>query len=191
MKRLLTVLAAVILGLGLAGVAQADLVTWNLSGVTWYGSLGTVSGDFMYDTAANGGSGAVTIWNLTVVPPAYWVTNGWVASQYPVTTSPTGVSTYPYGSGTQVAFVMFEPDGTEVTVDLDYDGPQSDLGGSIQIPLSYVAVDILMPPDGIPYFPGQGTSGTLDPVPLPPSAFLLSTGLIPLVWWRRKKPFGR
>jgi len=44
---------------------------------------------------------------------------------------------------------------------------------------------------GAAAFPPDSWTYATSAVPVPPTALLLGSGLIPLVWWRRKKPFGR
>jgi hypothetical protein len=40
-------------------------------------------------------------------------------------------------------------------------------------------------------YTSHDVTGTVTPVPMPPSAFLLGSGLIPLAWFRRRKRLGK
>ena len=201
MKLLTTVFALVMLSLGLAGFAWGDvapvtLVEWSLDNLTWTVSspstystdIGTISGYFYYDPANE----TISNWSITVAPPSPYDS---VTFGYSTTGASAGVGYYTPPSGpayTELAFSA-EADSYEYYVYLEFNGDPSQLDpGSITLLTGSENGDAFIKYSNGNEISGYPSGGQLDPVvPLPPSAYLLSTGLISLVWLRRKNPLGR
>jgi hypothetical protein len=191
MKRWIIVFALVMLGLGRAGVALPDQVTWSIDGVYWTwtgttgtGSGGTISGNFTSSDPVVAPTYTITAWNIRVVPPSGV---GFPIGSFQLTNDPYGsAEVLNFGSYTQLWF-------DETTASHEYDVRLDFSGGPGQLD-----------PGRIPLMTGSGngevyvylnateageygypTSGSLDPVPLPPSAFLLGSGLLGLLGLRR------
>jgi len=165
-------------------------VTWTLDGFNLSDS-GSVTGSFIYDNGTN----SITSWSITVTPgkPMYV---GGSTFQDPYTFTPSNSSAY------------LGPEAPLMDAAINFSTLTPGQGGSWYSLLFYT------PWPGFPVFPTAGTlpldlsapnyyeirlgtnwdrrsitSGSLvassPPVPLPPTAYLLSSGLLGLTGWRR------
>ncbi len=176
-----------------AAPAAADLVTWDLSGVTLMDG-GTATGYFV----VNPGAGTFSTWSITVTAEAASLSGLPTAPMNPFTFDPSN-STLTFQGFVAGDFVNSLEWYSTV-------GPVS--GGNYQFHLPIDFYDILTgSPPVVPtdtefgYNIDEGYTGLtisvsggqldLATVPLPPSATLLGFGLIPLAWARRKKRLGK
>lgn len=195
---------------------RADMVTWNLSLPLDDG--GTVSGSFVFEPVGPPGEGlwSVPSWNITVTLGSESIPGQGVLLQpvqNPFTLAGTLESVYPIfqvsgGGEAGNRFLL-----TFLTDTVGAGGcPSYELNLLFQgaDPLASPGVATIIGESGVYPPPGVGSyvsietlSGTYETfyddvavssvssVPLPPSVFLLGTGLIPLAWVRRKKRLGK
>ncbi|MGP8049753.1 MAG: hypothetical protein ACLPYB_04005 [Desulfobaccales bacterium] len=168
---------------------------------------GSVTGEFTIDREVletailqGGGDYAITNFDITATVPSGLpggAVNPFTFLPMVVEGSYAGFSATLQGEPTtpvttEVGFiVLLGPSSAwtwEYAVQLTYDGLPGDLLTATEIPLvtgSATYYDVISLTGGDPTFYAAG--GTIDPVPLPPSAFLLGSGLIALAWARRKQ----
>ena len=179
----------------IAGVAPALADTFyscDLSGVTLSGG-GSVTGDFTYDAT----TGIITSWNITANQGTSPVPGPANPFTYPA--FPAATMLVDYSSPTLTQLSLYEPasGGAYPLYDLylSFAGPASDLAAPGQLTLllnNYSSYGVVASSTSYAYYNLTGGSLSLTDtvVPLPPSAFLLGSGLIALVWTRRKKRLG-
>lgn len=185
MKKIALIVAMAMLVCWLPGQVLADtLIDWTLNGVTLSGG-GSATGDFTYDATTQ----KITSWNIT-------------ANQG---TSVLSGTTNPYTfSASAFVSVSNALPGGEITFESTGNWPLYDLQlftsgafSALAAPgsLTLKNTSFYQVGNGPPNYnfdthslTGGALTGTT--VPLPPSAFLLGSGLIPLVWTRRKKLLG-
>ena len=183
MKKMALIMAMAVLVCWLPGQLLADTyVMWDLNGVTFTGG-GTATGDFTYDATTQ----TITSWDIS-------------ASQGTSVLSGTA-DPHTFSASASASVANEAPDSLITLSDLssgypgyylslEYFGPPSKLGtpGSLTLLSPYTFYTVYASPSSnksYPYVSGGSLTGTA--LPLPPSAFLLGSGLIALVWTRRKK----
>jgi hypothetical protein len=189
-----------------AAPALGNLVAWNLSGVALLDG-GSVTGSFIYDTVAQ----SITSWGITATaepipgipfPPS--VANSFSFSSTPPANSAAGIKApldTANGPETEIWFATpYAPPTPQYVLTLSFQFPL-DLASPGTYPLVPTGVQGYPSAEGDYYFSSGATtsnnyayfggrfvtSGGVSAVPLPPSAFLLGSCLIPLAWARRKK----
>jgi len=173
--------------------------TWSVNATLAGG--GTVSGEFTIDTAdiPNYLSNAVSSEDVTVGGTAVTAAGGGTFTFSSVT--PTNVGSAFVGGAPDVFMAggneglggsnTYPTGSTVYELVLDFTGAAADLAGTEPLILTSSSnLEVITDwgeADQDPTTIIGISGGTLDPVPLPPSALLLGTGLIPLAWARRKK----
>jgi hypothetical protein len=187
--------------LAFATAGQANTVTWYLSGVT-LDAVGSAKGSFDYDTTLR----KITRVDISATYDVASEVSGTGVFDNPVSNpfvfNAAGEGGFITGVPTMIRFLYSAPDGTEYILWLCMSPLYSALGTPGEIPLiagtfnggawSGSNYQIFTWPVGAAVGDGifddvtGGSLTTTAPVPLPPSAFLLVSGLIPLAWARRK-----
>ena len=166
--------------------APALATTWSITDANLVGG-GSVSGEFTYVPTS------VTTWAITITIPAVDVPTG-AQSSFTLSGANVTAAIQGGGSSTDILFLSGNEHGTawtglpEYDVQLTYDQGWNALAGNVSIPLEIGSATFAQVTGTDGYHIAGLTSGAqLDPVPLPPSALLLVTGLIPLAWASRRK----
>jgi hypothetical protein len=165
-------------------------VTWNVDTTYNYGPYsGSITGYFTYAVPTN--QFALTLpsaWDITI--GGFEFTKTSVTANDPNDLLNTGITTeningIPYY--TFIEFTAHDTSNNEYYVSLEFDGKQDPLSGTGPIHLVDLHNDVQVSVGGA--FAGAPADSylTRSAVPLPPSAFLLVSGLIPLAWANRKK----
>jgi hypothetical protein len=180
-------LFSILVVLAVATPSSADLITWNLNASLDDG--GSVEGSFVYDTS----SGAVTTWSIDAeFAPATATTASYLTNPYHFTPADSSAviygdnsrfrleAQYELSSGIRVYIL-----GIEVPFASDFAGAAPILvGGGLYQSYREDITQLPYPFDLVKAYIEDG-AGTLTPVPLPTTALLLVSGLIPLAWARR------
>ncbi len=210
-------LLSFVAALAYAAPARASLVTYDLTGVT-LADGGSVTGSFTINTALVGAALTgpplfINSFDITIWSPALTSVYG-IPTVDPVTLSPANASAWTSAAWVPPALwslLTFNQPADSYTQGFGVGTLRLDFG----VPNVAALESGLALPAVAPYFPGTGadslvigqappwppgpgpspyvlvTGGTLTPVPLPPTALLLASTLIPLAWARRKKRLGK
>jgi hypothetical protein len=193
--------------LACAASAMADSINWNFNATL--ADNGSVSGSFVYDT----GSQTVTDWIITATfgDPSSLTLSDTYTMPYPAqpsyTFSPinsqfTQVTAWPGAPTTNLKFMTPNPPGNltypQYLLYINYPAtfPLGSPGTCTVGPTTntglFEATEYVSSPSIFPvYYTSYFTKLEMSSVPLPPSVLLLGSGLIPLVWARRRKRLGR